>query len=90
MKPISVEGSSFINILVSNKKKKQTKDPFNLWMESTLSLKAILFLTFQIVKKMHRGLFSKLSCTFYPQGTHSNPKELPKPKKEAPKKPQKE
>ena len=52
MKSINVEGPSFINILVSNQSK-YTKEPFSLWMDNMLSLKAILFLAFQTVQKMH-------------------------------------
>ena len=64
-KSINVEGPSFINILVSNQSK-YTKEPFSLWMDSMLSLKAILFLAFQTVQKMHQGPTLQTFLRFLP------------------------
>ena len=65
MKSINIEGPSFINILVSDHNK-YTKEPFSLWMDSTSSSKAILFLAFQIVQKMHKGPTLQTFLCFLP------------------------
>ena len=64
MKSINIKGPSFINILVSDHNK-YTKEPFILLMASTSSSKAIMFLAFQTVQKIHKG--PTLQSTFYLQ-----------------------
>ena len=49
-----VKGPSSTNILVHDHKI-QTKEFFSLWNESSSSLKAILFLSFQTVQKIYKG-----------------------------------
>ena len=75
-KLINVEGPSFINILVSNHNK-YTKEPSSLGMDSTSSSKQFYFLPSKLSKKCIKDLLSKLSCSFYPQKTHSNSKMFP-------------
>ena len=59
MKSINVEGpSSFINNLVSHHNK-YTKEAFSLWLYSTPSLKAFLFLAFQTVQNKYKGSASQ-------------------------------
>ena len=54
MKFINVKGPVFIDNLVFNQSEK-TKEAFSLCKDSTPSLKAILFLAFQIDQNMHKG-----------------------------------
>ena len=62
-------------MLVSDQRK-QTKDPFGPWMESTLSSKAILFLAFQIVQEMQKGLAFQSFLCFLPTKVPFQPKSV--------------
>ena len=75
MKPTSVKEPSFMNNLVFDQRK-QTKELFSLWMKSMSSSKAILFLAFQIIQKMHKGPTLYTSFLFFPTNDPSQPKSV--------------
>ena len=65
IKSIKVKWPYFINNLVSNQSK-YTKEAFSLWMDSTLSSKAILFLVFHIDQNKHKGPTFQTALRFLP------------------------
>ena len=75
MKLINLEGPSLTNILASEQRK-QTKDPFSLWMESMLSSKAILFIVFQTVQKRHKRPTLQTFLCFLPTNEPFQPKSI--------------
>ena len=74
-KSIKVEGPSFIHNLVSDQSK-YTKEAFSLWMDSTLSSKAILFLAFQMTQNKHNGPTCHTTFLFLPTKEPLHPKRV--------------
>ena len=84
IKSIKVKGPSFINNLVSDHSK-YTKEAFNLWMDNTLSSKAILFLAFQMDQNKYNGPACHTALRFLPTRTPSTLRGFPLLKRETPK-----
>ena len=73
MKPTKVKlQPSVVNNFVNQRKK--TKKLLSLWIDSTSSSNAILFLAFQIVQKIHKGSALQTSFLFFPTNGPSQSK----------------
>lgn len=72
---IKGKGSSSINILVQNQKL-QTKELFCLQIESSSLSKAILFLSFQTIQKIHKGVAFHAFLCFFPTNESCQPRRV--------------
>ena len=75
IKSIKVEGPPFIHNLVFDHSK-YIKEAFNLWMDNTLSSKAILFLAFQMTQNKYNDPTCHIVFLFLPTKEPLHPKKV--------------